>query len=337
MSQSQNNNSNNAKTNSNPLAINQNLIEIKNLSPLSQISQSNILYYQNQPSYYTSLSIISQLSHDSIDISKIHNISQNNSPNQEESTPKMCLNCPENQNNSENNQNNKEIIKNNLKSKINLTNEETNFSSFINQNYIIPTIQNIVSTANLDCELNLKAIALLLENAVYNPKRFSGLIMRIKEPKSTALIFNNGKMVVLGAKTEEDSKKASRRFAKTLKSLNFNVIFKNFRIQNIVASCDVKFEIRLNALNLYMTDKGKKAHPHYEPEVFPGLIYRYSDNNSNYNENNNKLNLVFLVFSSGKIVIAGAKSRDQIYNAFNEFYALLNNFNQSLKMKYLKK
>ena len=335
MSQAQNNNSINAKTNSNSLAINQNLIEIKNLSPLSPICQSNIYYYQNQSFYYTSPEIISHLSDNSIDISKIHKISQNNSPNQEESTPKMCLNCPENQNKSENNQNNKEIIKNNLEFKINLTNEETNFSSLINQNYIIPTIQNIVSTANLECELNLKAIALLLENAVYNPKRFSGLIMRIKEPKSTALIFNNGKMVVLGAKTEEDSKKASRKFAKTLKSLNFNVIFKNFRIQNIVASCDVKFEIRLNALNLYMKVKGKK--PHYEPEVFPGLIYRYSDNNSNYNENNNKLNLVFLVFSSGKIVITGAKSRDQIYNAFNEFYALLNNFNQSLKMKYLKK
>ena len=335
MSQAQNNNSINAKTNSISLAIKQNLIEIKNLSPLSPICQSNIYYYQNQPFYYTSPEIISHLSDNSIDISKIHKISQNNSPNQEESTPKMCLNCPENQNKSENNQNNKEIIKNNLEFKINLTNEETNFSSLINQNYIIPTIQNIVSTANLECELNLKAIALLLENAVYNPKRFSGLIMRIKEPKSTALIFNSGKIVVFGAKTEEDSKKASRKFAKTLKSLNFNVIFKNFRIQNIVASCDVKFEIRLNALNLYMKVKGKKAH--YEPEVFPGLIYRYSDNNSNYNENNNKLNLVFLVFSSGKIVIAGAKSRDQIYNAFNEFYALLNNFNQSLKMKYLKK
>lgn len=335
MNQAQRNDSNNAKTNSSPVAINQNLIEIKHLSPLSKISQSNISYYQNQPSNYISPSIINHLSDDLIDISTIQNINQNNSPNQEESTPKMRFNFPENQNNSENNQNNKEIIKNSLKSKINLTNEETNFSSLINQNYIIPTIQNIVSTANLECELNLKAIALLLENAVYNPKRFSGLIMRIKEPKSTALIFNNGKMVVLGAKTEEDSKKASRKFAKTLKSLNFNVIFKNFRIQNIVASCDVKFEIRLNALNLYMKVKGKK--PHYEPEVFPGLIYRYSDNNSNYNENNNKLNLIFLVFSSGKIVIAGAKSRDQIYNAFNEFYALLNNFNQSLKMKYLKK
>lgn len=335
MSQAQNNNSINAKTNSNSLAINQNLIEIKNLSPLSPICQSNIYYYQNQSFYYTSPEIISHLSDNSIDISKIHKISQNNSPNQEESTPKMCLNCPENQNKSENNQNNKEIIKNNLEFKINLTNEETNFSSLINQNYIIPTIQNIVSTANLECELNLKAIALLLENAVYNPKRFSGLIMRIKEPKSTALIFNSGKIVVLGAKTEEDSKKASRKIGKTLKSLNFKVIFKNFRMENIVASCDVKFEIRLSALNLYMKDNGKK--PHYEPEVFPGLIYRYSDNNSNYNENNNKLNLVFLVFSSGKIVITGAKSRDQIYNAFNEFYALLNNFNQSLKMKYLKK
>lgn len=243
MNQAQRNDSNNAKTNSSPVAINQNLIEIKHLYPLSQISQSNISYYQNQASNYISPSIINHLSDDLIDISTIQNINQNNSPNQEESTPKMRFNFPENQNNSENNQNNKEIIKNSLKSKINLTNEETNFSSFINQNYIIPTIQNIVSTANLDCKLNLKAIALLLENAVYNPKIFSGLIMRIKEPKSTALIFNSGKIVVLGAKTEEDSKKASRKIGKTLKSLNFKVIFKNFRMENIVASCDVKLKL----------------------------------------------------------------------------------------------
>jgi hypothetical protein len=60
---------------------------------------------------------------------------------------------------------------------------------------IVPTLQNIVSTVNLDCKLDLKAIALQARNAEYNPKRFAAVIMRIREPKTTALIFASGKMV----------------------------------------------------------------------------------------------------------------------------------------------
>ena len=48
---------------------------------------------------------------------------------------------------------------------------------------------------NLDCKLDLKSIALHARNAEYNPKRFAAVIMRIREPKSTALIFASGKMV----------------------------------------------------------------------------------------------------------------------------------------------
>ncbi len=63
---------------------------------------------------------------------------------------------------------------------------------------IIPTLQNIVATVNLDCRLDLKTIALHARNAEYNPKRFAAVIMRIREPKTTALIFASGKMVVTG-------------------------------------------------------------------------------------------------------------------------------------------
>ena len=64
-----------------------------------------------------------------------------------------------------------------------------------------PILQNIVSTVNLDCTLDLRAIALHARNAEYNPKRFAAVIMRIKEPKTTALIFSSGKIVCTGAKT----------------------------------------------------------------------------------------------------------------------------------------
>lgn len=175
---------------------------------------------------------------------------------------------------------------------------------------IVPILQNIVATVNLDCRLDLKTIALHARNAEYNPKRFAAVIMRIREPKTTALIFASGKMVVTGAKSEEFSRLAARKYARIIQKLGFNAKFTEFKIQNIVGSCDIKFPIRLEGLAF--------AHGHYssyEPELFPGLIYRMV-----------KPKIVLLIFVSGKIVLTGAKVRDEIYQAFENIYPVLTEF-----------
>ena len=185
-------------------------------------------------------------------------------------------------------------------------------------------MQNIVSTANLGCPLKLRQIALQARNAEFNPKRFAAVIMRIKEPKTTALIFSSGKMVCTGAKSEEDSKKASRKYAKIIRSLGFSVEFKDFKVQNIVGSCDIKFQISLSKLNIYLcsltngsnsSNKNKKYICHYEPEIFPGLIYHMLSPE-----------IVLLIFVSGKIVLTGAKERGEIYDAFKKIYPVLYKF-----------
>lgn len=79
-------------------------------------------------------------------------------------------------------------------------------------------------------------------------KRFAAVIMRIRDPKTTALIFASGKMVVTGAKSEDDSKLAARKYARIIQKLGFQAKFTDFKIQNIVGSCDVKFPIRLEGL-----------------------------------------------------------------------------------------
>lgn len=175
---------------------------------------------------------------------------------------------------------------------------------------IVPTLQNIVATVNLDCRLDLKTIALHARNAEYNPKRFAAVIMRIREPKTTALIFVSGKMVVTGAKSEDDSKLASRKYARIIQKLGFNAKFTDFKIQNIVGSCDVKFPIRLEGLAF-----SHGPFSSYEPELFPGLIYRMV-----------KPKIVLLIFVSGKIVLTGAKQREEIYQAFEAIYPVLNEF-----------
>jgi len=90
---------------------------------------------------------------------------------------------------------------------------------------IVPTLQNIVATVNLSARLDLKTIALHARNAEYNPKRFAAVIMRIREPKTTALVFASGKMVVTGAKSEDDSRLASRKYARIIQKLGFNAKF----------------------------------------------------------------------------------------------------------------
>jgi len=65
--------------------------------------------------------------------------------------------------------------------------------------------------------------------------------MRIRDPKTTALIFASGKMVVTSVKSEDDSRLASRKYAHIVQKLGFDAKFLEFKIQNIVGDCDVKF------------------------------------------------------------------------------------------------
>ncbi|XP_014906707.1 TATA-box-binding protein [Poecilia latipinna] len=178
---------------------------------------------------------------------------------------------------------------------------------------IVPTLQNIVSTVNLGCKLDLKTIALRARNAEYNPKRFAAVIMRIREPRTTALIFSSGKMVCTGAKSEEESRLAARKYARVVQKLGFPAKFLDFKIQNMVGSCDVKFPIRLEGLVLT-----HQQFSSYEPELFPGLIYRMI-----------KPRIVLLIFVSGKVVLTGAKVRAEIYEAFENIYPILKGFRKT--------
>ncbi|KFW80711.1 TATA-box-binding protein [Manacus vitellinus] len=175
---------------------------------------------------------------------------------------------------------------------------------------IVPQLQNIVSTVNLGCKLDLKTIALRARNAEYNPKRFAAVIMRIREPRTTALIFSSGKMVCTGAKSEEQSRLAARKYARVVQKLGFPAKFLDFKIQNMVGSCDVKLLISLNTVTLFSYS--------YEPELFPGLIYRMI-----------KPRIVLLIFVSGKVVLTGAKVRAEIYEAFENIYPILKGFRKT--------
>ena len=141
-----------------------------------------------------------------------------------------------------------------------------------NPSGIKPTLQNIVATCNLACDLDLKTIAMHARNAEYNPKRFAAVIMRIRDPKTTALIFRSGKMVVTGAKSEADARTAARKYARIIQKLDFPARFADFKIQNMVGSCDVKFPIRLEGLAYKRAARGhQRSGPRLRPAWAGGL------------------------------------------------------------------
>ena len=87
------------------------------------------------------------------------------------------------------------------------------------KNEPIIEIQNIVASANLKAGVDLEKAAYLLENAMYEPEQFPGLIYRMRQPRVVLLIFSSGKVVCTGARKEEEVKEAVDNIYKKLKEI----------------------------------------------------------------------------------------------------------------------
>ncbi|PIC39493.1 hypothetical protein B9Z55_011165 [Caenorhabditis nigoni] len=134
--------------------------------------------------------------------------------------------------------------------------------------------------------------------------------MRIREPKTTALIFSSGKIVCTGAKSEESSRLAARKYARIVQKIGYNTRFSEFEVQNVVASFDAGFGIQLDALSIVHS-----RFCTYEPEIFPGLVYRTVEPRA-----------TLLVFLSGKVVITGTKTSKDIEDVFEQISPILREF-----------
>ena len=141
----------------------------------------------------------------------------------------------------------------------------------------------------------------------YRPEQFPGLVFRLKRPKTATLIFNSGKMVCTGAKSEKESKRAVMKVIRELKKSGIIIIGKpELKIQNIVASANLAglIDLERSAYSLGRTM--------YEPEQFPGLIYRMDEPK-----------VVILLFASGKLVCTGAKKEEDVYEAVTKLHKTL--------------
>src|SRR5210317_577737 len=157
-------------------------------------------------------------------------------------------------------------------------------------------IQNIVATTALEKPVPLTKLARTQPNTEYNPETFPGLILRVKEPKSAVLVFSSGNLVCTGTKSLSQVRLVIDEVIKQLKKVNVEVTIKpKITVQNIVASGTINLQLNLNYLALAMENT------EYEPEQFPGLVYKLEDPNA-----------TFLLFSNGKLVCTGTKNKAQL-------------------------
>jgi len=164
-------------------------------------------------------------------------------------------------------------------------------------------VENVVATVSVALEpgekVDLNQIARKYPDCEYNPERFPGLVMRVVDPKATILVFSTGKMVVTGLRDANEAEAVVANVIKRMKQAKVDIKSEpEITIQNIVASGDLHVPVDLNEASVIMVNAM------YEPEVFPGLIYRMADPKT-----------VFLIFSTGRIVCTGAKTKEIVGEA----------------------
>jgi len=171
----------------------------------------------------------------------------------------------------------------------------------------IISIVNVVASASIDQRLDLEDITKKFPDVEWNPDLFPGAVFRLKNPKTATLLFRTGKMVCTGAKSEELARTAVKTVVQKLRKGKIKI--KNeatVRIQNIVASISLGGRVQL--------EEAARRLPRsmYEPEQFPGLIHRMVDPKT-----------VILIFTSGKLVCAGARTVKEVYRSVNNIHSTL--------------
>lgn len=169
------------------------------------------------------------------------------------------------------------------------------------------SIENVVASAELGQGIDLASIAKAIPSAEYRPEVFPGLIFHLKRPKATALIFRSGKVVCTGAKSERQARLAVDAIVEELRRSGIVILGRpKAVIRNVVASCrlGVSLDLERAARSL--------GGAIYEPEQFPGLVYRARASG-----------IALLLFRNGNVICAGGRGESDIRNALSDLMGAL--------------
>jgi len=155
---------------------------------------------------------------------------------------------------------------------------------------LILEIVNIVAIAVMHEPFDLDLISKRLEDTEFPSSGPKWLKMRLKPENYYTAFYKSGKFLITGAKNIDKVNEIVQRVLGKLKDANINAKLKNIKINNIVLMD--KIELKQSLDNLIISIDDPRAS--YEPEQFPGMIYKDKEKGINY-----------LLFSSGKIIITG--------------------------------
>ena len=155
-------------------------------------------------------------------------------------------------------------------------------------------IENIVASGVIADSIDLVELSNKVKNCELNKKRFPGAVYRIEDPKIASLIFSSGKIVLTGIRNNKALTDGLAIIIKSLNEAGIDTLKEpKVAITNMVCSYDFGKYININ--NVVVTLNLENIE--YEPEQFPGLVYRIKDPK-----------IVVLIFSSGKIILTGGKN-----------------------------
>lgn len=180
-------------------------------------------------------------------------------------------------------------------------------------------IHNLVGTAKIQCSagvLNLAVISKLLPNSVYDKQKFAAITIRVSDPACTILLFTSGKMVLTGCRTFLQCISASHEVVKLLSNGIWGTDFflRECRIQNIVGNVDLSINSN-QYMDLESLHAANSVFCTYQKNMFPGLIYRP-----------NSSPVVLLIFVSGKIVITGGKSCNDVKQGWKTLWPFVRQY-----------
>jgi len=175
----------------------------------------------------------------------------------------------------------------------------------------------MVRSAAFGVTIPLEKVVSKLDGMEYEPEQFPGLVYRIKKPKAAALIFGSGKIVCTGAHSLPDVKTVFKKVVAVVQKAGVKVP-KGFKIQveNIVASAKLPGRLNLDTIAFNLENS------EYEPEQFPGLVYRMKNPK-----------VAFLLFGSGKIVCTGARNIKDVSIAVAKVSKILKKLGAMIKEK----
>lgn len=168
----------------------------------------------------------------------------------------------------------------------------------------MPEIVNVVGAGSLGREIDVQAVADDIEGVVKTSgDDYRTPVVYIKETDDSPLVtlFESGSFHISGADSVDELDSSKEWFLNALEALGIDFPEVSFSIRNIVVVGDLEQSLNLNAIAIQFGLENTE----YEPEQFPGLVYRPDEYAS-----------VFLIFGSGKVVIPGSTDVDSAFEAF---------------------